>query len=287
MYDCPRCHYHTTKKGAFIEHLTRKSMCTGTFSDEDLTPIYNKLREQMKITKTHICSQCNKGFSYASGLSRHKKEHLSLTINDNTASSSTTTNVTNTNSNNTTNNQNSNNTTSNQNSHNNTTITNSQNTFNIQTLNMNVQLLPFGEEDIRHVEDDKTMLLECLKKILTDGIPNIIEKIHFNSAVPQNHNVKLKRIKHPATMLVYTKNSDGQTGWEEKSMDTTLDALIDNGCDILIKFKTNDLPIDFNDRDQVEINDMRNEKISNIKSKKRGVYGQIKTGVICKAKESR
>jgi hypothetical protein len=215
--------------------------------------------------------QCNKSFAHKTGLSRHKHEHI-------------TNNTSNEQSHNT-NDHSYNNT----HSHNNTNTNDSYNThnttYNIQ--NLNIQLLPFGKEDIQHIKDDRTLLLESLKTVLTSGIPNLIEKIHFNTDVPQNQNVKLKRIKHPATMMVYTQTGQEDPKWVEKDLTSALLSLIDKGADILIKFKNEELVPDPDNYDEVDMDNIRNERFAKIRQRNREVTSRLKNSVLCTAKNAR
>jgi hypothetical protein len=283
LHSCPRCNYTTRYKSHLIDHLSAKNICPPVVSDVNVEQILMKLHSSSN--KSHVCDVCYKGFSHSCSLRRHMKVH----IHDECPKPQS--NVTNNNiqvSHNENMSQQHTHQSNNNNSHNmtnchNTTTNNNHHHINIQNVTMNVNILPFGKEDIQEVENDQEFLTKCLKNILQHGIPDLVQKIYFNEELPQNRNVKLVREHKPSKMLVYVGNQDDTDGgrWEERPMDITVDTMIDKGCRILIKHNNQLYCID------KEIMDLRNEKFSKIHNKQRGVYGNIKHGVISKAREMR
>jgi uncharacterized C2H2 Zn-finger protein len=104
---------------------------------------------------------------------------------------------------------------------NNITI-NTQNTNNNITINVNLN--NFGEESLDHITQD--MLTKFAKEI-NCGIAKLIDTIHFNPEVPQNHNIRLENIKGQL-VAVYQNNE-----WVIKDMNDTVKHLINNGCRLL------------------------------------------------------
>jgi hypothetical protein len=120
--------------------------------------------------------------------------------------------------------------------------------------------------------------------MLADGIPNLLEKIYLDENHPENNNVKLQRIKKPSKMLVYEQQPENQEAiWVCKDLDKTLDTMIEKGSDILIKHNNHIFRIS----KDVDVYDHRSETLSSVRTKKRGVYGKIKNGVLCKVENKR
>jgi hypothetical protein len=261
---CPRCHFSTKYRTHYVNHLERKQSCAPIYENIPIEELLGKMNSDKK--RTHICDTCKGTFSHASSLSRHKLTHkinneapsiINITNNTNNTNSN---NITNTNSNNITNNN----------------------------INITINLTPFGEHSVKHVEEQLDFLTKSLKNILGEGIPDLIETIHLNPSIPENHNVKLHRIKHPSTMKVYTRTEDGECQWIERDMNTTLDQVIQGGVNILASHHYKK-PEEIREQDKVEpdIFDMRTERLSKIKKQQRGVYGNVRNGVLCKFKENK
>lgn len=277
-HKCPRCLYSTRYKTHIIEHLQKKNQCNPTFSDESIESILERLTQQKG---THVCHECSKCFSHASGLSRHKKEHTTEMNTNNSHNKSIMTNSTsNINSNNTT-------ATNSYNTTNNNNIT-TNNTIHVQNLNV------FGEEDLSHLLDE--ILTKRLKEILSaSGLSALVKDIHFNDDVPQNMNVKLVKERHPSTMKVWVRDKDNSTEyWKEMYTKEVLDMLIDTKTDLLVEHNNKiiriaqeeieKLPSDEKDKainDLRQTWDIRRQKLNGLKSsvKKKGIYGRVKGNV--------
>lgn len=289
-HKCPRCYYTTKYKTHMMEHLQKKNICPSTFSDESVDEIIKRFS---KKEGGYACSECPKCFKHASGLSRHKKEHMHTTIfNDshNISNFSSVQNSHNTSSSAT----NSYNTTNNTNSHNTT-----NNTIHVQNLsNLNV----FGEEDLSHLVDD--ILTKRLKEILSStGLSALVKDIHFNDNVPQNKNVKLVKERHPSTMKVWVRDKDSSTEyWKEMYTKEVLDMLIDTKTDLLVEHNNKviriaqeeieKLPSDEKDKAITELRqtwDIRREKLVGLKStvKKKGLYGRVKGNVYAEVRHAK
>ncbi len=68
---------------------------------------------------------------------------------------------------------------------------NTHNTHNTQNININ--LSPFGKEDLGHIE---SQLMNLVRFFNYKTINNMIENKHFNENLPQNHNVYIPNIKN-------------------------------------------------------------------------------------------
>ena len=286
IYTCERCHYYTSRKCDFVDHLKRKNICNNEFTNTHPQIILETLLKP----KNFICETCNKTFSHKKTLVRHKKDKHETNIT-NISSNSSVENHTNsanttqhshnmTSSNNTTTTNNSNNTThtTNTNCHNNTNSP----VINIQTLNV------FGNESIDHVIQDPEFLLKCLKAINLNGIPDLIEKIWLNKDVPENQNLKLQREHHPKVMSVYTDETSDTPIWVNKSANEVLETLISKGHDLLVRHNDQYLTLSVRPSvDEQETFDLRMNRLSNITSKKRGVYIPIRDNILLKFRTSK
>ena len=287
-YTCERCHYTSDKKSHLVDHLRRKKQCPNLFSERNTQCILDEIMQPKKF----VCDACNKSFVYSYNLLRHKKDKHETNITNISCNSSV---ENHTNSDNTT--QHSHNTNHNQShnttnhSNNTTNTTNNTNTnchntnspvINIQTLNV------FGNESIDHVIQDPEFLLKCLKAINLNGIPDLIEKIWLNKDVPENQNLKLQREHHPKVMSVYTDETSDTPIWVNKSANEVLETLISKGHDLLVRHNDQYLTLSVRPSvDEQETFDLRMNRLSNITSKKRGVYIPIRDNILLKFRTSK
>lgn len=278
VYRCERCHYEGSKKSHLLAHLKRKYTCDALYSDVSCETLLRCINEPVVCErKTYQCKICDSSFAHLSSLSRHvKNDHQDA--HTNTQQSITTNHTTNISSSN--NNNISNNT--NINSNNNTT----NNVVNNTTNNITVVLLPFGKEDLAHVENDNEFLQRCFTDLLGSGIADIVEKIYYDPAKKENHNVRLKRTKDPSTMMVYMEDAQGNRKWVERETNDTIEKMIKKGTDILVKFNelTCYIPGDADSRDRYE---HRHEKLFNVRTRKKGFYVRVKNSVYLKTKAHR
>lgn len=86
-------------------------------------------------------------------------------------------------------------------------------------INQNINIIAFGKEDLQMISDD------IYKKILNRGfraVPTLIEHVHFNKNLPQNHNVYISNIRGKYAMLF-----DGND-WKLEDMNDILDQICDD-----------------------------------------------------------
>ena len=186
-FSCSLCNYKTGKKDHIKRHINNKTKCG------------EGIPEILEILVEIICEYCNNTFASKPNLKRHlktckvKKKNLEEVVENledkvnkleqqlSKQSTSTTIN------NNTTNN----------------TINN----------NIIIQITPYNDPNLEGVE---RYYKEAIKKIFM-SVPTIIERIHFNKLMPENHNICIKNYR--------TKLAKVFTGTEWKTMDE--DHLID------------------------------------------------------------
>lgn len=278
---CKRCQYTTNTKSRFITHITRKKPCEPLYSNIDRSDLIEELNH-LNDFKPYGCDVCSARFSHKSGLYRHKAVHKEdSTQHSNAPEHSENTHHTSTSTSTITNTNNGSNTGSGVLVNgNNNDVTNSTTNNNI-TVNLNI----FGYEDKEHL--DMEFLTKCLKNVTANGIPDLIEKIHLNPNFPQNHNVRLKRIKPPSTMWIYVKDENtNKTVWKEENMNHVLDKLVRKGCDMMVLHNNRVVRLSVNDPNEKELSEIRSEGLCNIALKKRPIYNKIRENVLCKFKDS-
>lgn len=102
------------------------------------------------------------------------------------------------------------------------------NTYNnvVNNTLLNISIKPYGNETMSHLTTE--FLSHCLHNP-TKGITQLIENIHYNENVPENHNIRFKSKKSNT----FEKYTDEQ--WIECDASNTLDELIRKGYRVLSK----------------------------------------------------
>jgi hypothetical protein len=199
-----------------INHLKRLNTCQALFSDVDVVHLLAELQKPA-LTSGYQCEWCDKFFKHPQGRSQHKRICKNKPTNDVVQSlvqklneletelyeikhgPKCPTNVTNNN------------------------TTNNTNNTNIQN-NITINIKSFGCENIKHIEQDKQFLTNCL---MQRDIKSLIESIHCDKEYPENHNVRIKSMKQEL-METYV---DGK--WIITDKEETLDELINKGYRVL------------------------------------------------------
>lgn len=213
LYDCPRCGYDTNKRSDIEKHIfARKKLCPPVRNDihkSELNFLFNRMVKEIESLQEkddqleYVCYFCPKSFSSRFG--RH--HHIKTCHHDEYAEIATTSVSAN---------------------GNNNTILNSTGTHNTVTqnvdhsvtniANLHIHLNPFGHENTQFVSDDDRM--NCLKAGFP-GLQKMVSEIFFNKEHPENHNVKLKSLKHEI-ILVYTVDED----WEHRHLDEAVGGMV-------------------------------------------------------------
>lgn len=88
----------------------------------------------------------------------------------------------------------------------------------------------YGSETIGHVLDDHAFMRRCFKSMLSQGIPNLLKKIHFDDDHPENQNVRLRSIKRDL-MEIFSEDR-----WKVVPGTQTTEQMIQKGCKLLGDF---------------------------------------------------
>ena len=182
--------------------------------------------ERLRKKNTHICT-CGKQYLHQPSLSKHKKtckviqeskrntsdteiiqkqlsdllekyEHLSSIIIAN-ATANTNTNTT----------------------------TNYNNSTHIDTQNNNIsiQINAFGNENLDYITDGG--FDHCVNRVYA-SIPTLIEKVHFDPAHPENHNIKIPNKKQPHASVL-SENKE----WKLMDKNEVIANMMDTGYILL------------------------------------------------------
>jgi len=174
-FSCSICHYLSPFKANVKTHILNKNLKCASENPEIL-----------EIPVDIICEFCSKEFATMPSMKRHLKtckvkkssleeEVQELKIKLAAAEAKST-----------------------------TTMINSNNT---NTINININLTPYNDPNLEGAE---RYYKEAIKKLFL-SVPHIIERIHFNSELPENHNICIKNFR--------TKIAKAWNGREWKTMD--------------------------------------------------------------------
>lgn len=216
IFICERCGHDAKTKQNLITHLKKQKQCPTKESQRSREDIIKELMPPPATKeKTSECEYCNKRFTTPVGKCKHKKicnqrPEVLLQTEVNTLkqqmaemqkrwenSQVNTSNI---------------------------HTTNTQNNY-INTVNININ--SFGQETTSHLTND--FLNHCLLNPCK-GLTNLIEKIHYNTELPENHNIRHKSTKQQL-LQKYIDN-----GWHDCDASNTLDELIRKGYRILSSY---------------------------------------------------
>lgn len=197
---CDRCHYSTEYLSNFKRHLTKKHPCAETFSSKT----QEELLAPHTFNKSYVCKECSKGFTSAQGRRQHRK-HCKGAPSCSTNTGALLKMVANL-------------------CHTNQPAT-IHNTIIQNTQHNNIQVInAFGREDTSHLNN--TFLNTCLRRT-SKGFVQLLEKLHWDPAVPGNANIRISNRKAPLAEVQ-------QSGkWHFVPRDKAINQMIDKGQGIL------------------------------------------------------
>jgi hypothetical protein len=196
QYTCPRCIFETDHKSKMKVHIERKNPCKCTKLDIEIKDYEKEILDRtFDMTK---CVLCNTIFSDKTMYNDHKLECDKQILNklkeleeENLMLKSqlaikTSMPITNNIDNSTTN------------------------------INFNINLYPYNDPNL---PDADKLYREAIKKIFM-SVPKLIELIHFNTDLPENHNICIKNFRSKIAKVYNGKE------WKTMDEDKLIDELI-------------------------------------------------------------
>jgi len=258
---CERCHHESTTKGNLMQHLQKKKACPTTYSSSTREDIIKKMKRVSEKEKTFECDYCEQKFSTAPGKCKHKKictkrpnneanlmalqqrvdqleQELSRQRNQNNGG----------------------------------IVNNTNNIQNQQIINNTYVINSFGNEIIPQFSPE--FLTNCLLNP-SKGLTNLIEQIHYNEAIPENHNLRYKSTKNKTLEKLVDHT------WHECDASNTLDELIKKGYKILTHFCTQNAGNWYDDEAKVSMY----EKFMFLGDKKSKDYSAVKRDLLLLVKD--
>jgi hypothetical protein len=207
---CERCGHESTTKGNLILHLKKKNVCPATDSKRTREDIIVSLTRVSNKAKVHGCNYCELMFSTSQGKHQHMKvcpkhpeNELRTKVNKmEKIIAELQTEL--------------------QSQRNNMHTTN--NIQNQQNNNINIIINNFGNESTPTFSPE--FLNHCLLNP-SKGLASLIERIHYNPELPENHNLRHKSTKQNTLQKFVDHN------WHDCDASNTLDELIRKGYRIL------------------------------------------------------
>ena len=208
-YTCKRCGYETNNRFDFMKHLNRKSICPPTNEDVTISSMLEELNEAY-IEKTFKCQYCQSRFTMSKSKWRH--EQTCKIKNDNDRIKALETEIKELR--------------KQIDSKNDATTTINTNNGIINNININIDRRNFASgENTSYLESD--VLLECFRD---KDMITILNKLHFNPEHPENHNVRIKNMRH--NLMEYVEEGI----WKVANKDYVLHHMVFNGWRVLEEF---------------------------------------------------
>jgi hypothetical protein len=251
-FACERCGQEATTKGNLIQHLRKKKACLVSKSAREREDIIASLTRMSEKNKQYACNHCSQRFSTPAGKSKHQKvctvqlekemvvrmanmeiliKELQQELQQYKQSGLTI----------------------------GTNIENQQNNISIVMNN-------YGQESMTHLTHE--FLNHCLLNP-SKGLTSLIEKIHYNPELPENHNLRHKSTKQCILQKFINQN------WHDCDASNTLDELIKKGYRILNAYYSDHVandPLIFDD----EMTARMYEKFRFLSDKKSLEYNAVK-----------
>lgn len=251
MYKCPRCKYETNHKTNIKNHFNRKRLCESDkdneISIEECLKLLNKgiLKSKEKIK--HICEYCNKEFNRQTRLCAHIikckiKDDIILKQQEEIELLKELLNETK------------------QNITNNTNNTNCNNTNNSTTNNIYITINSYKDTDYTAVKDK---IHQCIMNNGDVDMEKLIELVHFNKDIPQNHNIYVTNSKTKRVMKFngnnFIEDGKGNDGLEEVFNDKLKDIEEHQDLDDDIKIAVDVTWTNYNNKNDKERNKILNK----------------------------
>jgi hypothetical protein len=93
----------------------------------------------------------------------------------------------------------------------------------------NITINNYGSENIDHILQDHEFMTRCVKTMLSEGIPELLRKIHFDDEHPENQNVRLRSLKRDLMEIFADR-------WKVVPGTKTTEKLIHKGLRLLGEF---------------------------------------------------
>lgn len=109
-----------------------------------------------------------------------------------------------------------------------TTTNNNKNSHNVETNNnniTNININAFGNENTDYI--DEKVILSCIDRVYK-SIPSLLEKIHFDTKHPENHNIKITNKKLP-----YASVMGNNKKWKTVDRKDAIETMVQNGFNML------------------------------------------------------
>ena len=203
LFKCERCHYETIYLSTLKKHLSRKKPCQPLYCTRSCEELLSDYTRVNKHTGAYKCTFCDKVFGTRQGKYNHQQvcivkqelqdnicQGLVDKIKESVIQSMKDRPVTIIN--------------------NNTTINN--------TANNTIHINAFGKENLDHIP--KSFLDQCVKR-RDKGLLELVQKIHFDERVKENHNLKITNKKMP---FIHMHNGNK---WMLEKKDKVLNQVID------------------------------------------------------------
>ena len=136
---------------------------------------------------------------------------------------------------------------------------NNINTSNIQNNNNTIIINNFGNESYTHITDE--FKEKCIRSLTNIGVIKLIENVHFNKDVPENHNIKIHSLKSQQ-LSVYNNNE-----WNIRDKNNVLDDMIMTATASLCRHYHGSPELK-----EIDIKEFHYEIFTNLQS----IYGRVK-----------
>lgn len=223
---CKRCLYCVKQKCTLRLHLARINPCSVAENGQDIPPavLLEELGDVRQRKRTFQCQYCNDGFASLASLSRHRKDCKQKKTPEYRIEKKLDTLI---------------------------NMLQSPTTNDVESIPTNsTELVAYGKEDVSYLSSE--FLSDCVVDLKNEGIPNIIEKVHFNDEHPENKNIRMVSFKQNVA-----ESYDG-VKWKRMSACSLIQNIIMEGRKIAFS-NFNDKYDDYSEEQQTLIQQNFNE----------------------------